>query len=145
MLTNLPPSVSRVSEQCGIFNTSQPYRSPRPVTGIAQCGILNTSHPYRSPRLYMLLTFVSRFIMECLPKSSKYHPCCPVGQDTLHIHRFLVSPRQYAARVVPSSLSALPGQASVWPSSSVCSPRSALITIGIAWPGECLALLVKFK
>jgi hypothetical protein len=31
-LTNLPPSVSRLSRQCGILNISQPYRL---VTGIA--------------------------------------------------------------------------------------------------------------
>jgi hypothetical protein len=31
----ISPYVSRLSEQCGILNILQPYRPPRPVTGIA--------------------------------------------------------------------------------------------------------------
>jgi hypothetical protein len=34
-LSTYPQSVSRLSRQCGIFNTSQLYKLPRPVTEIA--------------------------------------------------------------------------------------------------------------
>jgi hypothetical protein len=33
--TNLPPSVSRLSRECGILSIAQTYTPPRPVTGIA--------------------------------------------------------------------------------------------------------------
>jgi hypothetical protein len=34
-MTPLPPSLSRLSRQCGILNISQFYRPPRPAAGIA--------------------------------------------------------------------------------------------------------------
>jgi hypothetical protein len=44
-LTTLPPSISRLSGQCGILNISRPYRPPRPVTGTAFLYL----EPYESP------------------------------------------------------------------------------------------------
>jgi hypothetical protein len=40
-LTTSPPSVSRLSRQCGILNISQPFRPSRPVTGITLFLLIN--------------------------------------------------------------------------------------------------------
>jgi hypothetical protein len=37
-MTASPPSVSQLFTQCGIHNILQPYKPPRPVTGIALLG-----------------------------------------------------------------------------------------------------------
>jgi hypothetical protein len=39
-MTTLPPSLSRLSEQCGILNISQPYRPPRLAAGIASLALI---------------------------------------------------------------------------------------------------------
>jgi hypothetical protein len=41
-LTTLPPSVSRLSRQCGILNISQSYKPPGPVTGIGFTSFFNS-------------------------------------------------------------------------------------------------------
>jgi hypothetical protein len=43
------PSVSQLSRQCGILNISQPYRPPRPVTGIALLLLAYKTTPGHSP------------------------------------------------------------------------------------------------
>jgi hypothetical protein len=61
-LTTKPSSVSRMSRQCGILNISQPYRSPRPVRGVALFFFLSwfhqcsKGHDHRSRRCEIALT-----------------------------------------------------------------------------------------
>jgi hypothetical protein len=44
-LTTSPPSVNRLSRQCGILNISQPYRLSWPVTGVVLClDLFNDAH-----------------------------------------------------------------------------------------------------
>jgi hypothetical protein len=44
-LTNLPPSVSRLSRQCGILTISQPYKGPRAAMRITELSRLLSSGP----------------------------------------------------------------------------------------------------
>jgi hypothetical protein len=55
VLTTLPPSVSRLSRQCGIHNVLQPYRPPRSVTGIALLYLLSMKQNIPPKYIYFFL------------------------------------------------------------------------------------------
>jgi hypothetical protein len=65
-LTTLQPR-SRFSRQCGIVNISQPYRPPRPVTGIA---LLFLKHPGS----FVIVTFIETFSLRRSQTSSLNSP-----------------------------------------------------------------------
>jgi hypothetical protein len=79
----VPPSVSQLSRQCGLFYISQPYRPPRPVTRIALLYFtliiklqLTPCNDYSTGRTIKVLNFITasrptlgiiQFLVHCIP------------------------------------------------------------------------------
>jgi hypothetical protein len=90
-LTALPPYVSQLSRQCGIHNFPQPYRPPRPVTGIASLyfyaciyvGIL----PAKCRRLHESIIKIIKLSL-CL---TKHYTMKAYWRVDVEIHVFLIS------------------------------------------------------
>jgi hypothetical protein len=96
-MTTLPPSMRRLSRQYRIFNISQPYRPPRPVTGIALLYGDGVCFLWGTNWLYVLLQVasisqltVSRLSRQCgiLNISQPYRPPRPVKGIALHFLLF---------------------------------------------------------
>jgi hypothetical protein len=88
--------MSRLSRQCGILNISQPYRPPRPVTGMALLSTLNSvsaigPQPTRLPRTPPLLAFEdNKLPTECTFYDRKYRIV-----STLGLKSTFLSPRWF--------------------------------------------------
>jgi hypothetical protein len=76
--------VSRLSRQCGILNISQPYRSPRPVTGTALRFLIFL--PYTMPTIYAIYYDLIKPRVPCLKPApviihiSSFHTALITGQ-----------------------------------------------------------------
>jgi hypothetical protein len=83
-LTNLSPSMSRLSIQCGIFNISQAYKPPRSVTGIVF--LLSLRYMLWITLLLLLLLLLLLWLYSSYPGCREYGLRDPTrwSRGTLH-------------------------------------------------------------
>jgi hypothetical protein len=95
VLTTLMLSMSRLSGQCRILNISQPYRPPRPVTGISFILIDKTlksmtnsqSTGLRDKESHVFLTEDIKVHWNCFARGKLSYICQP--NNLLHKRKFL--------------------------------------------------------
>jgi hypothetical protein len=109
-MTTPPPSVSRMCRQCGILNMSQPYRPPRPVTGIALLLIGESKRPCLRPEWFTSGERISvtryRSYSDNLVETflTSWISCGAVTQSRLALSCLKVPERLLKHRMTPNAL-----------------------------------------